>query len=169
LADQPEFRVDHLLAALTTHGVDFVVIGGIAATLLGSARDTFDLDICPATDRGNLTSLGKALSELGARLRGVEAAVPFVPDERTLAHIEVLTLETDWGPLDVLMRPSGSPPWERLRKRAERKDLGSFSVLVASIDDLIAMKTAAGRDKDLIVVEELEAIRRLRGQLGVPD
>lgn len=166
---KPEFRVEHLLGALTAHGVDFVVIGGIAATLLGSARDTFDLDICPATDLGNLKTLGGALADLGARLRGVEEAVPFVPDEPTLAHVEVLTLETDWGPLDVLMRPSGGPPYDRLRKRAERKNLGSFSVLVASIDDLVAMKSAAGRDKDMIVVEELKAIRRLRERLSVQE
>ena len=164
-----EFRVDRLLGTLTAHGVDFVVVGGIAATLLGSARDTFDLDVCPAPDSGNLTSLGKALIDLGARLRGIEESVPFVPDGRTLQHIELLTLDTDAGPLDVLMRPDASPPYEQLRRRAERKDLGSFSVLVASLDDLIAMKSAAGRPKDVVVVEELEAIKRLRARLGIAD
>ena len=164
-----EFRVDRLLGTLTAHGVDFVVVGGIAATLLGSARDTFDLDICPATDRKNLETLGKALVELGAKLRGVEEPVPFVPDERTLGRVEVLTLETDKGPLDILVRPDGCPPYEQLRRRAERKDLGSFSVLVASIEDLIAIKESAGRPKDHVVVEELEAIRGLRRRLGVSE
>lgn len=164
-----EFRVDNLLATLNAHGVDYVVVGGIAATLLGSSHDTFDLDICPATDPGNLKSLGRALEELDARLRGVEEAVPFVPDDRTLAHVEVLTLETSAGNLDILVRPDASPPYESLRRRAERKDLGNFSVLVASIDDLIAMKEAADRPKDRIVVEELEAVRQLRRRLGVRD
>ena len=164
-----EFRVDHILGTLTAHGVDFVVVGGIAATLLGSARDTFDLDICPATDAANLKSLGKALADLNARLRGVEESVPFEPDERALRKVELLTLETDAGPLDVLLRPKHSPPYERLRRRAERKDLGSFAVLVASPDDLIAMKSAAGRAKDLIVVEELETIKRLRDRLGISE
>jgi hypothetical protein len=169
MATGREFRVDHLLGTLTAHGVDFVVVGGIAATLLGSAHDTFDLDICPAGDPGNLKSLARALDDLGARLRGVEEAVPFSADERTLAGIEPLTLETDAGPLDILMRPAGSPPFEQLRRRAERKDLGAFSVLVASIDDLISMKSAAGRPKDEIVVEELEAVRRLRRRLAIRD
>src|SRR5919197_24604 len=98
-----EFRVDRLLRVLTAHGVDFVIVGGIAATLLGSARDTFDLDICPASDRANLDALGKALLELGARLRGVDESVPFILDGQTLRRIEVLTLDTDLGPLDVLV------------------------------------------------------------------
>ena len=160
-----EFRVDHLLGVLIAHGVDFVVVGGIAATLLGSSHDTFDLDICPAADAGNLKSLGRALSELNARLRGVDEAVPFVADDRALAQVEVLTLETDAGPLDILMRPG----YETLRRRAERKDLGTFSVLVASIDDLIAMKEAADRPKDRLAVEELEAVRQLRRRLRVRD
>jgi predicted nucleotidyltransferase len=164
-----EFRVDRLLGTLTAHGVDFVVVGGIAATLLGSARDTFDLDICPATDPKNLESLGKALVDLKARLRGVEDPVPFVPDGKTLGRVQLLTLETNKGPLDILMRPDGCPPYEQLRRRAERKDLGSFSVLVASIDDLLAMKESAGRGKDLVVAEELRAIRRLRKRLRVSE
>jgi hypothetical protein len=164
-----EFRVDRLLGTLTAHNVDFVIVGGIAATLLGSARDTFDLDICPATDRGNLDRLGGALLDLGARLRGIEESVPFTPDGAALAQVEILTLETESGPLDVLMRPDGCPPYEELRRRAERKDIGAFSVLVASIEDLIAMKVAAGRMKDLVVVDELEAIRSLRERLGIED
>jgi hypothetical protein len=165
----PEFRVDRLLGTLTAHNVDFVVVGGIAATLLGSASDTFDLDICPATDAGNLDRLGNALVDLGARLRGIEESAPFTPDGAALARVEILTLETESGPLDVLMRPGGAPPYEELRRRAERKDIGAFSVLVASIDDLIAMKLSAGRPKDLLMVDELEAIRRLRERLEIED
>jgi hypothetical protein len=164
-----ELRVDRLLEALTARGVDFVVVGGIAATLLGSARDTFDLDICPATDPGNLNSLGKVLVDIGARLRGVDEDVPFVPDGTILGRVEILTLETELGPLDVLIRPGGSPPYSQLRRRAERKDLGAFSVLVASVDDLIAIKSLAGRPKDQVVVEELEAIKRLRKRLRAVD
>jgi hypothetical protein len=164
-----EFRVDRLLGTLTAHGVDFVVVGGIAATLLGSARDTFDVDICPATDAPNLKSLGRALTDLNAQLRGVEEALPFVPDEHLLRKVDLLTLETDAGPLDILFRPGGSPPYAQLRRRAERKDLGSFAVLVAFPDDLIAMKAGAGRPKDLVVVEELEAIKRLRHRLAIEE
>jgi hypothetical protein len=141
--------------------VDFVVVGGIAATLHGSDRNTFDLDICPAVDPANLVALGRALVDMDARLRGVDEDVPFVPDERTLAHVQLLTLDTSFGPLDVLLRPDGAPAYARLRARAERLDIGTVSVLVASIDDLLAMKRAAGRDKDQLDIETLEAIKRL--------
>lgn len=99
---------------------------------------------------------------LGARLRGVTDDVPFVPDGRILRRTRVLTLDTPDGMLDVLAAPDGSPPYESLRERAIRADLDGIEVQVASLDDLIAMKKAAGRPKDLVAVEELEAIQRLQ-------
>ncbi len=139
-----------------------MVIGGIAAVLHGSARNTFDLDICFATDDSNLAALADVLAGLGARLRGVEEDVPFVPDARGLRQIELLTLVTSLGELDVLARPPGAPAYQVLRRNADRYDVGGFNVSVAAIDDLIAMKQAAGRPKDLLDIEELEAIQRLR-------
>jgi hypothetical protein len=159
---RPELHAERLLRRLTAYGVDYVVIGGIAAVLHGSARLTFDLDICYAVDQANLDALGEALVSLGARRKGVAEALPFVPDGRMLRRVEVLTMVTELGELDVLARPGGSPGYETLRRQAERFDLEGLAVLVASIDDLIAMKLAAGRAKDLAAVEELEAIRQLR-------
>ena len=158
---RPELHVDRLLRALVDADVDFVVIGGVAAMLHGSPRVTFDLDICFATDAANLEALGGALTGLRARLKGVADDVPFMPDAATLRRIEVLTLTTEAGEIDVLARPSGAPRYETLRSNADRFDLAGLRVRVAAIDDLVAMKSAAGRAKDLADVEELEAIRRL--------
>jgi hypothetical protein len=158
---RPPLSADEILRRLVERGVDFVVIGGIAGVLHGSARNTFDLDICFATDDANLAALGDVLTDLGARLKGVDEDVPFVPDARTLQGVELLTLVTLLGELDLLSRPPGAPAYRALRRNADRYDLGGFNVLVASIDDLIAMKQAAGRAKDLLDVEELEAIKRL--------
>ena len=74
----------------------------------------------------------------------------------------MLTMVTELGELDVLTRPAGGPGYDALRRNANRFDIDGFSVLVASIDDLIAMKEAAGHNKDLAAVEELEAIKRLQ-------
>lgn len=145
--------------------MDFVVIGGVAAILHGSERNTFDLDICPAQDRANLDVLGKALIEISARLRGIEEDVPFIPDGRSLSGIEFLTTDTTLGPLDILARPGGSPSYGSLRNRAIRLDVGPAGVLVASIDDLIAMKQSADRAKDREDVERLQAIARLKRRL----
>jgi hypothetical protein len=155
-----EFRPQALLGLLAERGVDFVVIGGIAAAIQGGSRNTFDLDVCPDQDPVNLDALGRALVGIDAVLRGVEEDVPFVPDARALSQVQVLTLDTAYGPLDVLMRPDGSPPYAELRARATRIDLDGRPVLVASVDDLIDMKAAAGRDKDKLDLDELEEIKR---------
>jgi hypothetical protein len=162
-----EFRPRGLLDHLTGHGVDFVIVGGIAAVLHGSERNTFDLDICPAQDSANLDALGTALVEIDARLRGIEDDVPFIPDGRSLAGIEILTLSTSLGPLDIIVRPYGSPPYSALRRRATRMQTGTeAAVLVASIDDLIAMKRESDRPKDRDDVERLEALSRLSRRLA---
>jgi hypothetical protein len=162
LSERRVVDAEPLLRALVARQVDFVVIGGIALVLHGSARITQDLDVCFAHDEANRTALGRALSDLGARLRGVAEDVPFVADARTLHNAEVLTLQTANGDLDVLARPAGAPAYRVLREEAECFDLGGFAVRVASIDHLIAMKRAAGRQKDLADVVELETIKRLR-------
>ncbi|MBV9166965.1 MAG: hypothetical protein JO321_14330 [Solirubrobacterales bacterium] len=161
-----ELDAQEILRRLTARGVDFIVVGGIAAVLHGSAQMTFDLDICYATDRSNIEALAEVLLELRARLKDVQDEVPFAADAQTLRRVEMLTLSTDLGELDVLARPAGSPGYESLRRSAERFDLGGYSVLVASIDDLVAMKLAAGRTKDLAAAEELAAIQRLRRGLA---
>jgi predicted nucleotidyltransferase len=156
-----EFRPTALLEALNRHGVDFVVIGGIAAITHGSARLTQDLDITYATDQPNLKALGATLLGLKASLRGVEEDVHFVPDERTLKRTTILTLDTTAGPLDLLTQPPGAPPYEQLRRDAKRVTLDSTWFLIASIDHLVAMKIEAGRPRDLGDIDELNAIRKL--------
>jgi hypothetical protein len=101
------------------------------------------------------------LVELNARLRGIDEPVPFIPDGRTLRNVSLLTLSTDSGWLDLLVDPPGGPPYVELRKRAREVDIGGVVVRVADIDDLIAMKKAAGRLRDLADIDELEAIKEL--------
>jgi predicted nucleotidyltransferase len=151
-----------LLGRLADAAVDFVVIGGIAVVAHGHIRTTRDLDITYSTDQPNLDALGRALIELDARLRGVTEVVPFMPDGRTLRSAELLTLETSEGALDLLAAPPGAPPYDELKGRAEAVEVDGSEVLVASIDDLVAMKRATGRPRDLEDIEALEAIRGLR-------
>lgn len=140
-----------------------MVIGGVATILQGSARAfTKDVDITYDRSEANLKLLGEALVRLGSRLRGPEEELPFVADERTLDTIQVLTLTTPLGWLDILARPSGAPSYRTLRRRADRLKVEDFTVLVASLEDMIAMKREAGRTRDLADAEELEAIRRVR-------
>jgi predicted nucleotidyltransferase len=164
VASWPEFSPSALLGALVGRGVDFVVIGGFALIAQGGSRLTRDLDVCFAGDDANLQALGDALLAMHARLRGVTDEVPFVPDAATLRHVHVLTLDTDHGPLDLLVEPAGAPRYETLRRNADALDLGGLRVLVASLEDLMTMKRATGRDKDRLDLAELEVIARLRRQ-----
>jgi hypothetical protein len=164
VASGAEFALDSLLRRLVRAHVDFVVVGGIAVIVQASPRFTKDLDICYATDRANLERLGSTLIELGAQLRGVEEDVPFAPDADTLRRTQMLTLTTPTGDIDLLVDPAGSPGYASLRRKASRIDLDGVVVLVASIDDLIAMKRAAARPQDLVDLESLEIARRRVGR-----
>src|SRR5512133_2436012 len=129
-----------LLSRLADAGVDFVVIGGIAVVAQGHIRTTRDLDITYGTTPENLETLGRALVALDARLRGAE----------------LLTLETSLGSLDLLAKPPGAPAYPALKMGAEPIELDGREVLIASIEDLIAMKRTAGRPRDLDDIEALE-------------
>jgi len=89
----------------------------------------------------------------------VEEELPFIPDGRTLRRAMLLTLRTSEGDLDLLAEPDGSPGYPAMRRRAITMDIDGVAVLVASIEDLIAMKRAAGRPKDLVDIESLEIAR----------
>ena len=146
-------------------GIDFVVVGGVAVVVQASPRFTRDLDICYATDAANLERLGVLLVALDAKLRGVDEDVPFVPDVRTLRRTQMLTLATREGDLDLLVDPAGSPGYAALRRRADVIEVAGASIRIASLEDLIEMKRAAGRPQDEVDIESLEIARsRLRGR-----
>jgi Nucleotidyl transferase AbiEii toxin, Type IV TA system len=169
VASWPDFRPTTLIGALVRAGVDFVIIGGVAVVIQASPRFTRDLDISYATDTANLERLGTLLVELNARLRGVENDLPFTPDASTLRHTQLLTLTTRDGDLDLLVDPPGSPGYPALRRHADIVELDGDSVRIASLEDLIEMKRAAGRPQDETDIESLEAVRsRLRGTRHKP-
>lgn len=152
------------LKMLVDHRVRFVVIGGFAGRLWGSNTVTNDLDICYARDRKNLEVLSAALKELEASLRGAPEGLPFQPDAETLAGGDHFTFMTNAGNLDCLGNPAGSRGFQDLIAGAKRMKLDSLEVPVASLDDLIRLKRAAGRPKDLVELEILGALREERGR-----
>jgi hypothetical protein len=155
----PPFEPLGLLEELRSAGVDFVLIGGVAARLHGSPTLTRDLDICHSRDPRNLERLAEVLRRLHARLRGVDEPVPFVLDARTLAAGGNFTFTTDLGDLDLLAVPAGVAGYDELARLAEPIRLGETVVLVAALGDLIRMKRSTGRAKDQAEVEILAALR----------
>jgi hypothetical protein len=92
-------------------------------------------------------------------LRGVDPGLPFILDAKTLANGDAFTFTTDIGWIDILATPAGTEGYDELARTADAFDLFGHRVLVASIDDLIRMKRAVGRRKDLLAAEELGALR----------
>lgn len=147
------------LRALDRHGVRYVLIGGLGARIHGSPTVTNDIDICYERTTENLERLAAALRQLDARLRGVSEDVPFQLDAAALAAGDHFTFTTRAGSLDCLGSPAGVGGFDELARNARLFEVEGLTLLVASIDDLIRMKRAAGRRKDLIEVEILAALK----------
>lgn len=144
------------------HGVDYVTIGGVAVQAHGHTRTTKDVDILAAPGRDNLRRLGAALAELDARLKGVDAHLLRIEptDPEHLERGANFTLATEAGGLDVWTDAAelrGSPPWPEIRGRALETRVAGVIVRVVSLDDLVRLKRAAGREIDLRDIAALTA------------
>lgn len=135
-----------ILRTLEQRAVQYVLIGGQAAIVSGSATVTTDIDICIEPSETNHKRLVSALQELGGPAAGIRNG-------------HRLTFDTDFGTVDCVESPRGIWQYDKLKATAERADLGGLSVDVASLEDVILMKRAAGQPKDLIEVEVLGALR----------
>ncbi len=160
------FDPARIFETLDRHGVDYLTIGAWAVIAHGYVRATADIDFMARLDKENLERLAAALSELNARLRGVDAEKLGIDptDSSTLENGASFTMETDAGPLDFLNDVPGADDYDQLRSRALKADAGGIAVWVVDYDDLISMKKASGRAQDLLDIQELRAKRELPGQ-----
>ncbi len=161
MTESPRFQPRELIDRLTAAGVRFVVIGGLAAQAYGSPSATFDLDVVPSWDPDNLARLATVLHDIRAIRHELPPDAPLMPplDVRTLRATSVLTLNTAFGRLDLLANPDPGLDFAALMRSAEPRDLFGTRIHIASLDDLITMKRAAGRPKDRVELEILGALR----------
>ena len=155
------YRPDKLLEVLERHGVQFVVIGGLAAELRGSPYATRDVDVTPSRERANLGRLADALRELDAKLRisGVDGPVEFPLDQHSFDWGTTWMFVTTHGFLDIALLPDGTRGYDDLRRGASRERISdSLEVSVASLADVIRSKEAAGREKDRAVLPVLRQV-----------
>lgn len=156
--------LEHFVALMNAHAVEFIVIGGQAEALHGSARITYDVDFCYRRTTDNLARLAAALRELKPTLRGAPPGLPFRIDAQSLALGSNFTFSTPFGDFDLLgyVEPLGA--FEELDRNAETIPFGDSNVRVTSLDDLITIKRHIGRPKDRDSLAHLLAIKRLRDE-----
>jgi len=159
MSEHPLLRADEILRSLLDAGVQFVLIGGLAAQVHGSPSLTGDVDVCFAIDRDNLDRLASALMGLAAFRRELPEGVAAPLDARALRAGDVFTLTTRFGDLDLLAHPEPGLDYEALVAGSLAAEILGVPVRVAGLDDLMAMKRAAGRPKDRIELEILGALR----------
>lgn len=136
----------------------FVLVGGFAATVLGSPRTTIDLDIVYARDAENLARLAQVLEPLSPYLRGAPPGLPFRLDVDTLSRGLNFTLTTTLGDLDLLGEVAGGGNYQALLPHSTRIRVFDTDVDVVTLRQLIHLKRAAGRPKDLEAIAELESL-----------
>jgi hypothetical protein len=174
MLEQPALRAERLLHALSEREVDYVLIGGVAIQAYGHVRTTIDLDVIAAWTEENMGRLSRALSDLQARLRGVDADMLGidVTDPHVLYKGGNFLMRTPHGDLDVFATeetPGAPRAYEQLRARAVPVEVFGITILIAHPEDLIRMKSAASqfrdrpkakRRQDLDDIAMLERLRR---------
>jgi hypothetical protein len=167
--EPPLLRAPAILRVLEQHNVDYVVIGGIAARLWGSPRNTDDLDVCAAQSRANKKRLAAALTQLNARFRPPGLEEGFAPpagwDDRAFDSMISVALTTELGWFDVWFIPDGTGGYDDLIRAASKAELADgLIVQVAALEDIVRSKSAAGRNKDLGAIDHLRELARRRDE-----
>lgn len=152
-------NLNELLKVIIEAKIEFVLIGGFAGVLHGSSMVTQDLDIAMIMEAENLERLRSALKNFNPQHRRTRPPLSFNEVPTTWDGIKNLYLKTDLGVLDVL---GELPPLGELKdifNRSEKIRVFGYEIKVLSIDDLITTKKALGREKDLLMIKELEKIK----------
>ncbi len=145
---------ERILRALAEHGVDYVLIGGLAVQTYGHVRANNDADLIPAPSPENLARLADALRSLDARVINAGADAVEI-DAKMLARATIWQFATRDGGIDIMREVPGGRPYEELRDGALLVRLGETEVPVVGLDDLIHMKLSRGRPVDLADVAAL--------------
>jgi len=147
-----------MVGVLADAGVEFVVIGGLAAQAHGSARLTQDADFIYRRTRENINRLVNALAPHHPYLRGAPPGLPFHFDASTVERGLNFTLTSTLGDIDLLGEMVGGGSYEDVLPHTQELSIFGRSVRVLDLPALIRAKRAAGRPKDLEVLAELEAL-----------
>lgn len=147
-----------LLRLLAESKIEFIVVGGVAATAHGSARFTADVDLVYHRTKENIQRLVDAFAPTHPYLRGAPPDLPFQWDPETIERGLNFTLITDLGAIDLLGEIAGGGTYEQLQDSIEMKHAFGVDVPCLGLAKLIETKRAAGRRKDIDAIAELELL-----------
>lgn len=147
-----------LIRLLVDHQIDFIIVGGAAATAHGSARLTLDLDIVYSRDTLNIERIVRALEPIQPYLRGAPPGLPFEWSVETVKKGLNFTLITTLGALDLLGEIIGGGSYDALKSQTIKIEVAGAECSCLTLERLIEVKRAAGRPKDLEAIAELEQI-----------
>jgi predicted nucleotidyltransferase len=151
-------QFDKLLPVLVRGDIKFLLIGGVAGNILGSARLTYDVDIVYERSKANLEAIARALKPHEPYLRGAPPGLPFVLDVPTLRNGLNFTLTTKLGDLDLLGEVVGGGGYRDLLPHTFTVEAFGVEFKCVDLPTLIILKRAAGRPKDLEAIAELQAL-----------
>ncbi len=155
----PDFGV--ILEVLAKHEVDYIVVGGVCAVLLGAPVTTFDLDIVHSRSVKNIEHLNAALEELEASYRE-HLPRKMMPDVRALQDTGHHLMLTRYGPLDILGAIGDNDGYDQLIAHCETIDLGPDRIVrILDLETLIRMKEISARDKDQAMLNILRAMQTM--------
>ena len=155
-----------ILKRLQDGGLEFVLVGGMAAIVHGSGLVTRDVDIAAVLDDEGIRKIVDALKGLNPRWSQRPDKLIPVDDPEKFKGFRNLYITTDWGTLDVLGEVAGVGTFDDVKKHSAEIDVGGLRCRVLNIETLIASKLAVGREKDRLWVDHLRAIQRTRAARG---
>jgi hypothetical protein len=148
---------EQILQGLAEHGVEYMIVGGLAVQTHGHVRTTVDIDVYPRPTPANMGRLAEALKALEAQVLNPGSEGMRI-DSMMLSRASLWQFATRHGAVDVLHDAPGAPPYEELRGRALELKLGDLDLAVVGRDDLISMKRASARPVDLEDIAALTAL-----------
>lgn len=160
-------KLEETVSVLYDSEIEFVLIGGAAMGVQGSAHLTRDIDFCYERTSKNIERRARALQPFHPALREAPTSLPFLFDAKTIAAGMNFTLTTDLGDLDFFGEVSGLGSYKDVLASSEKKSVGGIDCRVLSLEGLIRAKEAAARPRDLYVLPELRALAELKRKTGL--
>ena len=157
---------EQIIRTFSEAEIECVIVGGLAATIHGSARLTQDVDFVYARNRANIGRLVAALRFHSPYLRGAPPGLPFEWSEATLERGLNFTLTTDIGDIDLLGEIAGGGDYRALMPHSVEVEMFGCRCRCLDLPGLVRVKRAAGRPKDLEALAELEVLLQEREGQG---